>query len=206
MSVSLVKKVYPETHQISIVGRLIKVTSDVYQVDHVNSIGINNTAAQAGLGCGIFLIIPGIVIVMVLSAKFGFVCIFLGVIVILALWGRRSVEWQMSSGQLVEARFASKEKAEACLRQIQQAMEFKHQPTVSFSDELVKLYELKELGVLSEEDLAKVKDDYLQITDRERERTIKALKSLFELCQAGVLSQSEFNMKKWEILSRKKPL
>lgn len=72
----------------------------------------------------------------------------------------------------------------------------------SIADELEKLSELRSQGVIDEADWERAKNLFLgKPTDR-REEAVTRLRQLHSHYRAGVLSESEFNSKQWEILSR----
>lgn len=70
------------------------------------------------------------------------------------------------------------------------------------STELAALADLKERGVIDDSELKRAKDLLLGMTPARRESAIDQLASLHSLYRQGVLSEMEFNMKKWAILSR----
>ena len=72
----------------------------------------------------------------------------------------------------------------------------------SVADELVKLSSLRDAGVLTEQDWERAKVLYLGKHADARSAAIEHLRKLHDLYRAGVLSESEFNMKKWDVLSR----
>jgi hypothetical protein len=72
----------------------------------------------------------------------------------------------------------------------------------SVADELGRLSELRSQGAISEEDWERSKDLFLGKRPDAREQLIIQIRQLHELHKGGVLSESEFNMKKWDILSR----
>lgn len=74
--------------------------------------------------------------------------------------------------------------------------------TTSIADELAKLEALKASGILSAEDWERAKEAYLGKAPDLRENAVEGLRSLHGLYRDGVLSESEFNIKKWEILSK----
>ncbi|MCX5971840.1 MAG: hypothetical protein NTV14_10145 [Coprothermobacterota bacterium] len=76
-------------------------------------------------------------------------------------------------------------------------------PTPLLADELTKLSALKGLNILTEEEFQKAKALFLGKPSDKREEALMILKNLHGLYKAGVLSESEFNLKKWDILSRK---
>jgi uncharacterized membrane protein len=67
---------------------------------------------------------------------------------------------------------------------------------------LAALTRLLEDGLFSREEWEKAKQLYLDQTPAKHEESIGAIRSLYDLRQSGALSESEFNLKKWEILSR----
>jgi len=67
----------------------------------------------------------------------------------------------------------------------------------SLADELARLAELRDQGIIDAGDWNRAKNLYLGKTESERDRAVRELRQLH-----GVLSASEFNMKKWDILSR----
>lgn len=74
---------------------------------------------------------------------------------------------------------------------------------LSVAEEIEKLSKLKDMGILSTDDWERAKQLYLGKPPDSREATIKTLGHLHELFKTGALSESEFRMKKWEILSKK---
>jgi hypothetical protein len=73
----------------------------------------------------------------------------------------------------------------------------------SSGDQLAILAELHSNGMLSADEWEQAKALYLGKAPTEQERAADELGHLFALKQAGVLSESEFNMKKWEVLARR---
>ena len=74
--------------------------------------------------------------------------------------------------------------------------------TASMADELAKLSDLAAQGVLSHDDWERAKQLYLGKPPDRRAGDTQLLSQLHDLYRAGALSESEFNSKKWEILSR----
>jgi hypothetical protein len=73
---------------------------------------------------------------------------------------------------------------------------------LSVAEQLSKLAELKGQGLLDDGDWQRAKDLFLGKAPDEREQAITNLRQLHGLRESGVLSESEFNMKKWDVLSR----
>ena len=70
------------------------------------------------------------------------------------------------------------------------------------ADELSKLAELAQNGLLSADEWERAKELYLGKPPDRRAADTRLLRELHDLHGNGVLSESEFNTKKWEILSR----
>jgi hypothetical protein len=69
-------------------------------------------------------------------------------------------------------------------------------------EELADLAELRSQGLLTATDWRRAKDFFLGKAPDRREECIQNLRQLHGLYSAGVLSESEFNQKKWDVLSR----
>ena len=78
-----------------------------------------------------------------------------------------------------------------------------HRKLASPADEIGKLAVLVKEGVLTTEDFQKAKELLLGRTPDERDLALSNLRQLFALHQAGVLTEGEFRLKKWDILSRR---
>jgi hypothetical protein len=74
----------------------------------------------------------------------------------------------------------------------------------TLSDELQRLAALKVEGALTAADLERAKDLLLGFPVSQQDRILSHLSQLHGLYKAGVLSESEFNSKKWELLVRLK--
>ena len=70
------------------------------------------------------------------------------------------------------------------------------------ADDLSKLAELARDGLLSADEWERAKGMYLGKPVDRRDADTRLLRELHDLFAHGVLSESEFNTKKWEILSR----
>jgi Bacterial PH domain/Short C-terminal domain len=84
-------------------------------------------------------------------------------------------------------------------RKLAQSSDFK---VAGVADELRKLSELTQEGILTHQDFQKAKELYLGKSPSKQDEAAKLLRNLYELFRAGALSESEFNMKKWDILAR----
>jgi hypothetical protein len=73
----------------------------------------------------------------------------------------------------------------------------------SVAEELEKLAALRGAGVISPEDWERAKSLFLGKEPDERDKAVGRLRKLHELHREGVLSESEFNSKKWDILAKR---
>ena len=73
----------------------------------------------------------------------------------------------------------------------------------SVADELAKLSQLAEEGILTQEEMTKAKEMFFGKPPNQIDESIRLLRNLRDLQKQGVLSESEFNMKKWDVLSKK---
>jgi hypothetical protein len=91
----------------------------------------------------------------------------------------------------------------ATIQMASQTVQTIHAPQgLSIAEELRQLDKLVREGVLTHDDFERAKEVFLGKAPDKREQTVQVLRSLYDLTQKGVLSQSEFNIKKWDILSK----
>lgn len=106
-----------------------------------------------------------------------------------------------TAGSRIEIKHINKGDISEFVEQVQKRMGRSSAP-VGVADELAKLASLKESGMLSEEEWGRATSLYLGKASSAREEAIAQLRSLHSLHKQGVLSESEFNMKKWDVLAR----
>jgi len=63
---------------------------------------------------------------------------------------------------------------------------------------------LANVWILNEEDWERAKSIFLGKPGNKRDEAVRMLRNLHDLHRAGVLPEGEFNMKKWDVLSRDK--
>jgi Short C-terminal domain len=73
---------------------------------------------------------------------------------------------------------------------------------IGVADELSKLAALKEEGILTDEEFQRSKALFVGATPDQQSEALDLLRQLHALQRSGVLSEMEFNMKKWDVLSR----
>lgn len=118
---------------------------------------------------------------------------------------RRDVCVQLASGDSFSVRASSPGKAKEIKQAIDSAItakETRGSAPSSVAAELEKLAALRDSGAISPEDWERAKDLFLGKRPDERAEAIVQLKKLHDLHRDGVLSESEFNSKKWDILVR----
>lgn len=74
---------------------------------------------------------------------------------------------------------------------------------VGMAEELQKLTQLTKEGILSAEEFDRAKNQLIGASSSQVDEATKLLRQLHELLVQGVLSESEFNMKKWDVLSHR---
>jgi len=77
------------------------------------------------------------------------------------------------------------------------------QQSGSVADAVERLAGLREDGLLSDDEFDRAKAGFVGIPVEVAESSASLIRQIYSLYQSGVLSESEFNMKKWDILSRK---
>jgi hypothetical protein len=74
--------------------------------------------------------------------------------------------------------------------------------TGSLAVELEKLAGLVRTGAITHEEWQRAKSLYLGQPESGRRNTLARVQELYDLCRSGALSESEFNMVKWDILAK----
>jgi len=74
--------------------------------------------------------------------------------------------------------------------------------TTAAASALDQLVPLLNDGILTQEEFDRAKDGFLGANVEVRESSVGLLRQLHSLHKSGVLSESEFNLKKWDILSK----
>jgi len=72
----------------------------------------------------------------------------------------------------------------------------------SIALELEKLAGLVRTGAITHDEWKRAKALYLGQPEADRQNSLARVQQLYDLCQSGALSESEFNMVKWDILSK----
>lgn len=96
----------------------------------------------------------------------------------------------------------SPEQVGAFAAALEHAMATARAPRASVGDELARLRILVEEGVLNEGDFERAKDLFLGKQVDKRQIAVEQLRQLHGLARAGVLTESEFRMKKWDVLAK----
>lgn len=110
------------------------------------------------------------------------------------------------SGQDERVRVSNRDIGERLISSINAALTDRERVYVSpaavgVADELSRLAQLRDTGVLSFSDWEQAKAMFFGKPPSDRDEAISHLQRLHDLHRAGVLSESEFNTKKWEVLS-----
>ncbi|MDZ4170252.1 MAG: DUF6232 family protein [Coriobacteriia bacterium] len=197
-----------------------------YPVSAVTAVSVSKIPAeeseahQSAMALGAGLVVAGLAMMLigVLNLPDMLLLALLGPTVaaggaFLASWGhkadtksakRRDVTVQLASGRSFSVRAADPAVAGVIKHAIETAITARETGSggASVADELEKLSALRAGGVLTAEEWGRAKDLYLGKRPDKRADAIVQMKKLYELHQDGVLSLSEFNSKKWDILIR----
>ncbi|CAN5590712.1 hypothetical protein BH10ACT2_BH10ACT2_28490 [soil metagenome] len=73
---------------------------------------------------------------------------------------------------------------------------------IGVADELSKLAVLRDEGILTDDEFQRSKALFVGATPDQQSEALNLLRQLHALQRSGVLSEMEFNMKKWDVLSR----
>jgi hypothetical protein len=73
----------------------------------------------------------------------------------------------------------------------------------SVAEEIRKLAELTAEGILSNDELTRAKELLLGKPKDSRDEMVRLLRNLNDLKREGVITQGEYNLKKWDILSKR---
>lgn len=146
-----------------------------------------------GAGTSIFVVLIGVVTLL------------MGVLGIVTAVMRRDLHVFPVSGNKVTVKCWDVKRAHEMKAAIERAMDYRESAAVrgpSVADELGKLAALRDAGVLTEADWSQAKELFLGKRPDAQELAIEQLRQLHSLMLSKVLSESEYNSKKWEILSR----
>lgn len=111
--------------------------------------------------------------------------------------GRELMEMYHGSASAEERIRTAHEAANTLVQRLEGAV-----PPSGIADELEKLARLVQLGALTAEEWERAKIAILGKPKDRQADAIERVAKLYRAYQTGALSQSEFNMTKWDILSR----
>ena len=181
---------------------------------YLQGAGIGVVAAAFGVGMFALANRPGPQLIPVpawwgvlgpLISILGVAALGIAVVALAQSIGRRNVVVGLLSGSALSI-WATVADADEIKQAIDRAVTCReiggHGPS-STADELEKLAALRNSGVLSSEEWDRAKDLYLGKPPDARAAALEHLRGLFQLHRDGVLSLSEFNTKKWEVLSKR---
>jgi hypothetical protein len=119
------------------------------------------------------------------------------------LWKPPLVGFVVSWAQGDEIWMANTMQADQLVRALEIGFNRRHMAGRSgdLADELAKLAKLQHDGVLSADEFARAKALFLGSPPDAQAEAIQHLRELHSLYRSGVLSEGEFNTKKWDILS-----
>lgn len=208
--------VYYSSKQLQVTGMKITVGSSVHPISAVTSIEVlvKNGAYLMDvlriLVVGLLLVVGGGVVARVMDVRpwismMGVATVLAGVYGVCRFMQEKTLHVGFASGDSVKVAMWDSKTVWAMHSAVEQALTWNinHSgPSPSVADELSKLSELRDRGAISAEDWSRSKDLFLGKQPDAQQRTVQQLRQLHDLQKSGVLSESEFNMKKWDVLSR----
>lgn len=216
--------VFYASGQLMVTGMRILYRSAVYPVPSVASVGITGHTfgflenhLRAG-GGGLLIAVMAAVLEGILPARVGpipmwpllvlagLLLVCLGVFGTVQYFAQKIVLINFQSGDYVRIPVWDRSTAWAMRDAVDRALTYNinaARSPVSTADELGRLSQLRAEGAISDVDWERAKDLYLGKRPDARQAMIEQLRGLHDLHSRGALSESEFNMKKWDVLSQK---
>ncbi|GJM36990.1 MAG: hypothetical protein DHS20C19_03570 [Acidimicrobiales bacterium] len=106
-----------------------------------------------------------------------------------------------ASGKSVKMKYINKGDVAGFVNSVRQRVGVE-QPAAGVADELGKPASLRDSGMISDDEWERATALYLGKPLSARDESVAQLRKLHSLHREGVLSESEFNSKKWEVLAR----
>lgn len=193
----------------------------VYPISAVTSVEVRPVSDAPKAGALVYLAMAGVAIIIIVSNQiwagaYGPAAVGLALLAVCGWFGYRSlrtirtlrecreVHIRLSSGDTVvvpTASAVSAQKVHSALDRALTASSSSPESGISVAAELEKLAALRDSGVLTEADWTRAKGLYLGQPEDQQSATVDQLRRLYSLHREGVLSESEFNSKKWDVLA-----
>ncbi|MHB8632818.1 MAG: hypothetical protein ACYDBQ_02460 [Thermoplasmatota archaeon] len=109
---------------------------------------------------------------------------------------------RMNSGRPVRVKFPQQQDRDQWYERLQKAL---RKPSLQnvVTASITELEALRTTGAVTEAEWIQAKAGLLDLPVPRQKDAIESLVQLHQLARKGVISESEYNMKKWDILSRK---
>lgn len=216
--------VFYSSKKLHVTGMKVSTQSSVYPVSAVAKVETTRRSpafledvfrvCAAGVliivGCGVFVravpgLPPSLMKMLVLLVILGAVLVMAAGLGLYLLLFERFLQVHLMSGTTIKISVYSAREVLEMKAALERALTYSiNQATqpASAADELAKFAALKDSGALSESEWQRAKDMFLGKEHDAQDRAVIQLRQLHELHKSGVLSESEFNMKKWDVLAR----
>lgn len=217
-------QVFYSSKQLHVTGMKIAAGSGVYPISTVASVEVHRRspsflmeALKAG-ALGLAMVVIGAMVGRSFAASstrtalwlvgialLGFLVVIMACLMIVQFFKEKILHVRFVSGDNMKVASWDEKVVWAMHEAIDKAMTYNMNQAShpsSVADEIAKLSELRSRGAITDEDWSRAKDLFLGKQHSAQEQAIAQLQQLFELRKSGVLTESEFNMKKWDVLSR----
>jgi hypothetical protein len=216
--------VFYASGQFMVTGMRIAYRSAIFPVPSVSGVGIVGRPFEflenhlKACGGGLLIAVMAAVLGAVFPTRVGplpmwpmlvmagLLMVCLGVLGMAQYFGQKIVLISFQSGDSVRIPVWERSTAWAMRDAVDRALTYNinaSRSPVSPADELGRLSQLRAEGAISDLDWERAKDLYLGKRPDARQAMIEQLRGLHDLHRRGALSESEFNMKKWDVLSQK---
>ena len=209
--------VFYESKQLTVTGMRVSAGSTVFPVSAITTVEIlrprtaliGDSIKMGALGLLVLFLSPIFSLIsqgsaLNLMTLLGALLAITAVLVVALALFERTLHVCPSSGNSMLVRVYDKKVALEMRAAVARAMTYHANSMVavpSAADELGKLALLRSQGVISDADWERAKDLFLGKRADAQEQAVVQLRQLHDLYRSGVLSESEFNMKKWDILA-----
>lgn len=209
-------KVYWDTRRVTLTDSQLRTGSSTYPLSSITSVHVERMPQDTwnALGrlatMGLVLFSCGLLSLAdrqswgLLTTALGGLLVLLCALGVVSLIRSRVVKVGLVSGRDARIIVSDKSTGVELAEALNQALLDRDRPLrapVGVADELSRLAALRDSGVITLQDWEQAKALFLGKPASRRDEAIALLQRLHELRRAGVLSESEYNMKKWDVLA-----
>lgn len=216
--------VFYSSAKLHVTGMKISAGGSVHPISAITTVEVCGKSPAyllemlRGAAAGVGLVIGGAIFGRMLAAfsksaavaftgiaMMGILVVLLTILGMIQFVMEKTLRVRFTSGDALKVAVYDVKVALAMREAVEQALTYginQSSYTRSVADELEKLSDLRSRGAITSDDWERSKNLFLGKPAGAQELAIVQLRQLFELHTSGVLSESEFNMKKWDILAK----